>query len=31
LLVLARQVRDRVRDRFGVALEAEPVLLGCAL
>ncbi len=31
LLVLARQVRDGVRDRFGVELTPEPVLVGCAL
>ena len=31
LLALARDVRDRVRDRFGIALVPEPVLVGCAL
>ena len=31
LLVLAREVRDGVRDRFGVTLSPEPVLVGCAL
>jgi UDP-N-acetylmuramate dehydrogenase len=31
LLVLAREVRDGVRVRFGVELAAEPVLVGCAL
>jgi UDP-N-acetylmuramate dehydrogenase len=31
LLALARQVRDGVRDRFGVELAPEPVLVGCAL
>ena len=31
LLVLAREVRDGVRDRFGVSLVPEPVLVGCAL
>jgi UDP-N-acetylmuramate dehydrogenase len=31
LLVLARQVRDGVKDRFGVDLSPEPVLVGCAL
>jgi len=31
LLVLAREVRDRVQARFGVRLEPEPVLVGCAL
>lgn len=31
LLGLARQVRDGVRDRFGIVLEPEPVLVGCAL
>ncbi len=31
LLALAREVRDGVRDRFGVPLEAEPVLVGCSL
>jgi UDP-N-acetylmuramate dehydrogenase len=25
---LAREVRDRVRDRFGVVLQPEPVMLG---
>jgi UDP-N-acetylmuramate dehydrogenase len=31
LLALAREVRDGVRDRFGVQLVTEPVLVGCAL
>ena len=31
LLALAREVRDGVRDRFGVVLEPEPVLVGCSL
>jgi UDP-N-acetylmuramate dehydrogenase len=31
LLALARQVRDGVKDRFGVDLSPEPVLVGCAL
>lgn len=31
LLALARAVRDGVRDRFGVVLEPEPVLVGCSL
>ena len=31
LLALARQVRDGVRDRFGVELVPEPVLVGAAL
>jgi UDP-N-acetylmuramate dehydrogenase len=31
LLALAREVRDGVRDRFGVELVAEPVLVGCSL
>jgi UDP-N-acetylmuramate dehydrogenase len=31
LLALAREVRDGVRDRFFVSLEAEPVLVGCSL
>jgi UDP-N-acetylmuramate dehydrogenase len=31
LLDLARTVRDGVRQRFGVVLENEPVLVGCAL
>lgn len=31
LLALARQVRDGVVSAFGVALEPEPVLVGCAL
>ncbi len=31
LLDLAREVRDGVRDRFGVTLHPEPVLVGCAL
>lgn len=31
LLALARTVRDGVRDRFGIVLEPEPVLVGCRL
>jgi UDP-N-acetylmuramate dehydrogenase len=31
VMALARVVRDRVRDVFGVTLQPEPVLLGCAL
>ncbi|MCW0213042.1 MAG: UDP-N-acetylmuramate dehydrogenase [Pseudonocardia sp.] len=31
LLDLAREVRDGVRDTFGVALRPEPVLVGCTL
>lgn len=31
LLALAREVRDGVRDRFGIELEPEPVLVGCVL
>jgi len=31
LLNLARTVRDGVRERFGVTLEPEPVLVGCDL
>jgi len=31
LLDLARRIRDGVRDRFGVVLEPEPVLVGCDL
>lgn len=31
LLVLAREIRDGVEQRFGVRLENEPVLVGCAL
>ena len=31
VLALARQVRDGVRDTFGVTLVPEPVLIGCAL
>ena len=31
LLALARTVRDGVRERFGVELEAEPVLVGARL
>ncbi len=30
VVALAREVRDRVRDRFGVTLEAEPVFVGIA-
>lgn len=28
---LAREVRDRVRDRFGIELEPEPTLVACSL
>ena len=31
LLALAREVRDGVRDRFGITLVNEPVLVGCTL
>ena len=31
LLALAREVRDGVRERFGVELVNEPVLVGCSL
>ena len=31
LLALAREVRDGVRDRFGIELVNEPVLVGCCL
>jgi UDP-N-acetylmuramate dehydrogenase len=31
LLALAREIRDGVRDRFGVELAAEPVFVGCSL
>ncbi len=31
VIALARVVRDRVRDVFGVTLQPEPVLLGCGL
>ena len=31
LLRLAREVRDGVRDRFGITLVPEPALVGCAL
>ena len=31
LLALAREIRDGVRDRFGLALHPEPVLVNCAL
>ncbi len=31
VLALARHVRDGVSQRFGVQLEAEPVLIGCHL
>ncbi|MFS0705130.1 UDP-N-acetylmuramate dehydrogenase [Cellulomonas sp. 179-A 9B4 NHS] len=31
LVTLARELRDGVRDRFGVVLEPEPVLVGTAL
>ncbi|HWR49333.1 MAG TPA: UDP-N-acetylenolpyruvoylglucosamine reductase, partial [Pseudonocardiaceae bacterium] len=31
LLVLAREIRDGVASRFGVALIPEPVLINCKL
>lgn len=31
VLALAREVRDGVRSRFGIDLDPEPVLVGCAL
>ncbi len=31
LLELAREIRDGVRDRFGIELVNEPVLVGCSL
>jgi UDP-N-acetylmuramate dehydrogenase len=31
LLDLAREVRDGVREKFGVTLVNEPVLIGCEL
>jgi UDP-N-acetylmuramate dehydrogenase len=31
LLALAAEVRDGVRDRFGVVLTPEPVLVGCSM
>ena len=31
LLVLARAIRDGVKSKFGVVLEVEPILVGCAL
>ncbi len=31
VVALAAEVRDRVRDRFGITLEPEPTLVGCAL
>ncbi len=31
IVALAREVRDGVRARFGVTLEPEPVVVGCAL
>ena len=31
LVALAREVRDGVRERFGIELVAEPVLVGCRL
>jgi UDP-N-acetylmuramate dehydrogenase len=31
LIALAREVRDGVRERFGVDLVNEPVLVGCSL
>ncbi|QNI05531.1 UDP-N-acetylmuramate dehydrogenase [Mycobacterium kubicae] len=31
VMVLARTVRDGVRDVFGITLQPEPVLVGCAL
>jgi UDP-N-acetylenolpyruvoylglucosamine reductase len=30
-MALAREIRDGVRDAFGVSLAAEPVLVGVAL
>ena len=31
VVALAREIRNGVRDRFGIELVAEPVLLGCSL
>lgn len=31
VLAIARQVRDGVKDVFGIVLEPEPLLIGCAL
>jgi UDP-N-acetylmuramate dehydrogenase len=31
VMLLARTVRDGVRDVFGITLQPEPVLVGCAL
>jgi UDP-N-acetylmuramate dehydrogenase len=31
LIELAREIRDGVRDRFGIELVNEPVLVGCSL
>ena len=31
VIALAREIRDGVRDRFGIDLVPEPVLLGCSL
>lgn len=31
VIALARVIRDRVQDAFGVTLQAEPTLLGCSL
>ena len=31
LLALAREVRDGVRERYGITLVNEPVLVGCSL
>jgi UDP-N-acetylmuramate dehydrogenase len=31
VVALAREIRNGVRDRFGIELVPEPVLLGCAL
>ena len=31
LLTLAREIRDGVRDAFGVTLEAEPQMVGCSI
>jgi UDP-N-acetylmuramate dehydrogenase len=31
VLALAREVRNGVRDTFGVDLHPEPVLVGCSL
>ncbi|OOK69147.1 UDP-N-acetylenolpyruvoylglucosamine reductase, C-terminal domain protein [Mycobacterium kansasii] len=31
VMLLARMVRDGVRDVFGITLEPEPILIGCRL